>query len=302
MLAMSNTNTVKLPEAWVFYLSSFISYFYNGIIGPLFVIYLLSINLNAAQIGVILSVQRIATIIFEIPTGVFADRHGRKKSLLISFFLFSLLSLIWFFTQNFYLLICLSVMGGFAYTFQSGAKESLLIDSLNLKDNDIQRNKIFARLSVIGYSGFLLGGLAAAGLAFYFLKSIWLVASFLNLILFLLFLFFVQEKKIRAGLINKKSRLKEFLKATKNNFNFIVNNKIDASKNYETIEKSSKQEKGVEAAPTPAEKAPVKKAPAEKAPVKKAPAKKAPVKKAPAKKAPVKKAPAKKAPVKKTTK
>jgi len=112
-----NNNTIKFPQPKIFYLSSFISSLYNGIIGSLFVVYLLAINFNPAQIGITLAAQRISIIVFEIPTGIFADRYGRKKSVLISFFLFSILFLIWFFAKNFYLLILISMMGGLAYTF-----------------------------------------------------------------------------------------------------------------------------------------------------------------------------------------
>ena len=219
-----NNNTIKFPQPKIFYLSSFISSLYNGIIGSLFVVYLLAINFNPAQIGITLAAQRISIIVFEIPTGIFADRYGRKKSVLISFFLFSILFLIWFFAKNFYLLILISMMGGLAYTFQSGARDSLLIDNLGLQNDDKKRDKIFAHFSTFGLAGSIFGGIIAAGLAFYWLKSIWLAASFFNLFLLFLFLFFIHEN-FKPTII-KADKFRNFFKTAKNNFKLIIQDKI----------------------------------------------------------------------------
>lgn len=215
-----------INKAWIFYITSFTSYLYNGIIGPLFIVYLLSIHINPAQIGLLLGVERLSIIIFEFPTGIFADKYGQKKSLLISFFLLSGLFLAIFFSNNFYSLLALSVLWGIAYTFQSGAKESLMIDNLDLKENDERRNYVFTRISIFGNVGFFLGGIIAAVLAFYYLRSIWLIASFFNLILFFLYFFFVKESLLRENLILAKSSITKIISTAKDNLKFVFSDKI----------------------------------------------------------------------------
>lgn len=183
-------------ETKLFYLGAFFSYLMNGIIGPLYVIYLLSIDISIGQIGLILATQSITTLVFEFPTGIFADNYGRKKSLLISFGLAAMLSIAWFFTRSFNVLLILAVLGGIAYTFQSGARDSMMINNLGLEENHSLRDRIFSRLSVFGNTGFLLGGLIAAGLAYYSIGSIWLASALINIILFAIYLFFIKETNI----------------------------------------------------------------------------------------------------------
>lgn len=186
-------NNLK-QEIKFFYLGAFFSYLMNGIIGPLYIIYLLSIDINIGQIGIILAAQSVATLIFEFPTGIFADNYGRRNSLLLSFGLAAILSIIWFFSRSFNVLLVLAILGGIAYTFQSGARDSMMINNLNLEQNHSLRDRIFSRLSVFGNIGFLLGGLLAAALAYYFISSIWLASAFINIILFVIYLFFIREK------------------------------------------------------------------------------------------------------------
>lgn len=215
-------NEISVKKPGIFYLAGFLSYLMNGIIGPLFIVYLLSIGLNPAQIGVLLASGSIATIIFEFPTGLYADHFGRRKSLLVSFSLFFLLYAVWFFSKSFYLLETLSILGGIAYTFQSGARDSLMIDNLSL-DNDSDRNSVFARLSAYGNAGSLIGGLIAALLAFYFMKSIWIAASLLNLLSLALYLFFVKESTPSlVSLSNTGNRSKKILQLAKKSIYFIT--------------------------------------------------------------------------------
>lgn len=182
----------------IFYIVSFLQNISYGTIGSLFVVYGLSIGLNAGQIGILFATERISSLIFEIPTGGFADKYGRKKSVLLSFAAVSLILLIWFFSQKFYILLVAAILWGISYTFQSGAEESLIVTSLKLEKDDQKRNKSFSRLSIFGNFGFFVGGLLGALLAFYQIKLIWLAGSFLSIAVFLLYLIFIEEKSSTA--------------------------------------------------------------------------------------------------------
>src|SRR3989344_801558 len=221
-----NMETNFRNETKIFYSAAFFSYLANGIIGPLFIIYLLSIKINPAQIGILLAAANISIIVFEFPTGLYADNYGRRKSLLISFCLFALLYSILFFSKSFYVLLILSVLSGIAFAFQSGARDSLIINNLKSENDDAKRNRIFARLSAYGYIGFLIGGLIAALLAFYLIKSIWLAASLLNIVSFFLYLFFIKED------LSKQTSLKiiergwhRIIKSSKESLKYAVKNK-----------------------------------------------------------------------------
>ena len=218
---ISHTNNLK--NAKFFYTSSLFSSLSVGITGPLYIIYLLSINFNPAMIGIILAIQRITIFIFEYPTGIIADKYGRKVSVLISFLSMSIILIFWFLTKNFYVLTLLSILWGISYTFQSGSKESLMIDNLNLAENDSNRDKIFSRNSAFGYSGLLIGGLIATFITIYSIGYIWLASSFSYLILFTIFLIFIKDKQfINPEKINK---FKSFIKSSKKNISTAFKNK-----------------------------------------------------------------------------
>jgi len=183
-----------MGRAWVFYLTSYLSSSLSAIFGALFIVYLLSINLAPAQIGLLLGAQRIAIIASELPTGIFADKFGRKKSVLFSFFFSAVLAIFWLFSKNFFVLLAASALAGVAFTFQSGAKESLMIQSLKCEQDDKKRNLLFKNMSLWGNVGLLFGGLIAFVLALIQTRLIWIASICFNLLIFFTFLVFIKEE------------------------------------------------------------------------------------------------------------
>ncbi|MFH0874197.1 MAG: MFS transporter [Candidatus Komeilibacteria bacterium] len=183
----------KFRDLWlVFRALTFINSFFVGITGPLEVIFFLAIGFNPAQIGVLMAAQAIGVLVSDIPTGAFADRYGRKKSLLISFGLLTLIFCLWTATSSYSIFLLLSFFWGVGFAFQSGTKVSLLMDHLPLND-DKQRTRVFSRLAIYGNVGLLVGGVAATLLVAFSLRSIWAAAAMLHVCLFLITLFGIRN-------------------------------------------------------------------------------------------------------------
>lgn len=118
-----------------------------------------------ATVAMIDSGALLASLIFEVPTGAFADLVGKKKTLILSFFiltignvLVSMASSLWMLAGSVWLFICL------AGAFYSGTMEALLYDSLK----SIKREKEFdkkigslgaVRLFAMAFSA-IIGGVA----------------------------------------------------------------------------------------------------------------------------------------------
>jgi len=98
-----------------------------------------------------------------------------------------------------------------------------MIDTLALKNNDHKRNKIFTNISMIGNVGFIFGGLLATVIAIYSIKSIWLAASLANLLLFFLFLFFIQEN-FKYNHFKERNKMLFFLKTAINDLKSALKN------------------------------------------------------------------------------
>lgn len=118
-----------------------------------------------ASVAMIDSGALLASLIFEVPTGAFADLFGKKKTLILSFFILTVgnvlvsnASSLWMLAASVWLLICL------AGAFYSGTMEALLYDSLK----SIKREKEFdkkigslgaVRLFAMAFSA-VIGGMA----------------------------------------------------------------------------------------------------------------------------------------------
>lgn len=108
----------------------------------------------------------MASLLFEIPSGVLADVFGRKKCMILSQFMFILSALLMILSKGL-LGICVSlVVSAFGYAFASGTREALAYDSLKCVGQEEQ----YLAYSSVEYSIYRIGSACAtlcAGLALY---------------------------------------------------------------------------------------------------------------------------------------
>lgn len=57
-----------------------------GLFSPIWILYLVDQGYDLLQIGLLGTIFEIAKLIFEVPSGTFADRYGIKLSIAGSFF------------------------------------------------------------------------------------------------------------------------------------------------------------------------------------------------------------------------
>ena len=67
----------------------------------------------------------------EIPTGVFADMFGRKRSYVLSYFIFATGFMIYTFSSTFWAFVLAEIVLGIGWTFSSGAFDAWLKDKLD---------------------------------------------------------------------------------------------------------------------------------------------------------------------------
>lgn len=115
-------------------------------------------GLSVAQIGLIASFSSGVSLFFESSTGFWADIHGRKKSAQIGSLLAALGTVFYVFGQNFYGILCASIIIAIGYSFLSGAMEALIHDSLIVLGKEKDYAKIASRaqsLSLIANAIFI---------------------------------------------------------------------------------------------------------------------------------------------------
>lgn len=153
-------------------------YLYNHVTA----LYLQSRGLSLFQINSIWSIIVGTIFLAEVPTGVIADRIGRKKSVVMALFLQFLGELFFIFAHTYFSFILIAILAGVGYSFLSGANEALVYDSL---PEEGRENLMKKAMGLIGGSyqlaffiAPLLGGLVISELVTNkFLLGIGLTAS-----------------------------------------------------------------------------------------------------------------------------
>ncbi len=125
--------------------------------GPIFTLFLLAKGLSLQQALTLTSVVLLSGMLFEIPTGIFADKYGRKWSMAIGSLVSVVGWLIWFYINTFIGFAFVYFLFGLANAFWSGSNEAFVYDELKIigRENDAQ--KTFSR-----YNGALAGTYAIA--------------------------------------------------------------------------------------------------------------------------------------------
>jgi MFS family permease len=105
-------------------------------------------------------------VLFEIPTGIVADRWGRRFSFLCGTLTLAattgLYVLLWQFRSPFIWWAIVSALLGLGFTFFSGATEAWLVDALTATRFDGQLEGVFARGQVVS-GAMMLGGSVLGG-------------------------------------------------------------------------------------------------------------------------------------------
>ncbi len=123
---MSKLNIKR--QLGLLYISNFM--FNISIAGAAWVLLLVSDGYSLVQVGFAETVFHIVSLIAEIPSGMFADMFGRKKSLILSCIMSMMSALVRGFLPGF-ACVCMSVgFSALSYNFISGSDSALAYDSL----------------------------------------------------------------------------------------------------------------------------------------------------------------------------
>ena len=123
---MSKSNIKK--QLGLLYISNFM--FNISIAGAAWVLLLVSDGYSLVQVGFAETVFHIVSLIAEIPSGMFADIFGRKKSLILSCVMSMMSAVIRGFIPGF-AAVCVSVgFSALSYNFISGSDSAIAYDSL----------------------------------------------------------------------------------------------------------------------------------------------------------------------------
>jgi MFS family permease len=166
------TNTRKM--AVITFFSNF--YFYNHI-GTL---YLQTRGLSLMQISSIWSIIVGTVFLAEVPTGILADKIGRKWSVVMALLLQAAGEFLYFFSNTYLAFVLIAILAGIGYAFLSGANEALVYDSLPKEGRDAAMKKSMGLIGSAYQLAFFAAPLAGGLIVSQLVLSKFLLAIFLT--------------------------------------------------------------------------------------------------------------------------
>lgn len=205
----------------VFFLSSF------NMVGVIQNIFFEKSGVTLVKIGIILSAFQLSKMLFEVPTGIIADRYGKKKSVLLSFILEIASFALMVTFRNYYVFLVAMFLGGISYTLNSGALDAILIDHV-IEYNAELLPKINQITRIVYYVAIAFSSVIGGIIANYSYPLVYWLTIFMQLVAMIFFAVFVKDDTIENETnreVKKKgpanSNLKQVMTYLKQNKNFV---------------------------------------------------------------------------------
>jgi DHA3 family tetracycline resistance protein-like MFS transporter len=213
----------ELKLLWPFYLENLVSSIF--VFFPIFmIVYFINEGFSFFQISLLIAVLSFSRVLFEIPTGAIADIYGRKFSVLLGSLLGGIAFFLILFFQDFYSLIFIFALLGFAGTFESGARESWVADLIK-KNRKNFLHDYFAKVDSLGSFGLVLSGILGAFLVKQFGTSIiWGFAGVACFSSFFL-LSFAKEHFVKRK-VKIKNSFKNLIRQSKVSIKYVKNHSV----------------------------------------------------------------------------
>ena len=142
---MSKLNIKR--QLGLLYISNFM--FNISIAGAAWVLLLVSDGYSLVQVGFAETVFHIVSLIAEIPSGMFADVFGRRKSLIVSCIMSMMSALVRGFLPGFPCVLISIAFSALSYNFASGSDSALAYDSLLEEGQEKQYDKYISTQTAV---------------------------------------------------------------------------------------------------------------------------------------------------------
>jgi MFS family permease len=162
-------------------------------IKPVLTLFYFERGINETELVFIIMCWSGAVLLGEVPTGVFADRFGAKRSFMVgSLIKLASIALLIFAVEP-WMFFLASALNGFSVTFFSGADEALLYESLKLSKDEDKMDRVMGNIQSANFLTLIVTVLVGSYLArdlvesqFILLLVMGLVCQLVELVLILL--------------------------------------------------------------------------------------------------------------------
>ena len=186
---------------------------------PIVYIFFKDTGLTYMQIFLIESIFSVGVVLFEVPTGAFADYFERKISILLGLFLWAISCLIFFVGNGFIIFTLAYLIWALGAAFMSGADTALFFEILrsHKKENDFKKYQGTAQL--IGLTSLSLASLASGYIASVNMRLTFMASAVSFIVLFFIVASITSKQKADG------EDKPQYLKIIKDSFQIIKQSK-----------------------------------------------------------------------------
>lgn len=179
------------------------------ILWPVMTLVYLSKGLSFFEIGLLNSIGSAIIFILEVPSGVLADKFGRKKNLLLGNFLNILFVVVLYFSTNFFSFAVAEIIFSISSCLISGTDASLLYDTLQHEKKEKEYRTILAKNNSITLFISLFTSIVSTILFASYPKIVFLWSAIIYSAMFVLSLFLSEIKIFQEPKEVEKQRTKK---------------------------------------------------------------------------------------------
>lgn len=161
---------------------------------PIAVIYFSQITGSLALGMSIFSIAMVSSAIFEIPTGIFSDKIGRRKTVICGALAAIVYSIFYAVGQSFWILAVGAIIEGLSRSFYSGNNDALLHDTLAQTNEEHQYAEFLGRVSAMFQMALAISAILGGILATLFFPLVMWLSVIPQLICFFLAFKLVEPK------------------------------------------------------------------------------------------------------------
>lgn len=179
--------------------------------GPIAIIYFAHVTHSYALGAVIFSIAYITSSIFDVPTGIFSDRIGRKKTIILGALSAVIYAIFYAIGVNFWILAIGALFEGISRAFYSGNNNALLHNMLSEEGMGHDYHEYLGRLSSMFQIALAVSGVLGALIATWSFPLIMWLSVIPQLICLFIGFRIIDSKKIIEHTDSILTHLKEGL-------------------------------------------------------------------------------------------
>ena len=168
-------------------------HFFSAVLIPFFTLWG---KISFTQIMILQAVFTFSSFLLEVPTGVIADKFGRKTSLILAGFFGVIAPIVYVSYPSFWIFALAEFIWAIGAALLSGADSALIYDSLKLNKREKESKKILSRYGSFGLAGILVAAPIGGLIAQYISVSSAMLLTSIPMFIALIISFTFKEPKI----------------------------------------------------------------------------------------------------------